>query len=138
MWEYIQYIIFSFLVVLYNLCLAVTDAAFNRMIRNSIVNWEQFREWEAITICFNAGCVFLPYMFVLMISSTYALLYVINTCFVFWDVVFGKLVFGKWTGDHPSGKVLGKWIRIRLWKLITLRTIFGSISIVILVVMNTA
>ena len=136
MWEFISYVLFSFFVILYNLCLAVTDAAFNRIIRNNIKNWEQFREWEIITICFNAGCIFLPYMFVLMISSIYSLLYVINTSFILWDVIFGKLVFGKWTGDHPSGKVFGKWIRIRLWKLITLRILSGSISILILVIIN--
>jgi hypothetical protein len=134
--EILQYILFSFFVILYNLCLAVTDAAFNRIIRSNIPDWERFKEWEAVTICFNAGCVFLPYMLVLLISPIYALLYVINSCFVFWDVVFGKLVFGRWSGDHPSGKVLGHWLRIRLWKLISLRVGFGVFSLILFVVMQ--
>lgn len=118
--------------MIYNLCLAITDSAFNRMIRGKVSHWERAKEWEWITITFNAGCLFIPYLFLVIISPYFASVFIIVSCFCFWDLIFGRLVGGKWTSDHPAGKILGIWIMVDLWVIIVLRCLFGVISLIFL------
>ena len=124
---------FIILSILFQLCLACTDAYFNKMIRKNIPNWEELKDFKWITLVLLIGCTFLPPGIIALFSLRFAAIYGLCYCFVWWDLIFGKIVYGKWRGDMPSIKVGGTWHRMKLWKAIALRVLIGIGFICVLI-----
>ena len=118
-------IVLIILAVLFQICLATTDALFNKMIRNHVENWEDLGEFEWITLTLLVGCSFLPAGMLATISFKAVWLYGVIFCFVQWDMIFGKIVNNKWFGDTPMMKCGGKWLRISLRKVLIIRIAIG-------------
>jgi hypothetical protein len=125
-------ILFVILSVVFQTCIALVDAFFNKMIRTNIENWENLDEFKWITIFLLGGFTFLPPAIIILISPFYGILYGICFCFVPWDIFFGKIVYGKWFADTPSLKIGSKWYKMKLWKAIVLRILIGIGLIVLL------
>ena len=124
-------VVMIILAIFFQFCLALTDAFFNKMIRERIENWEELSEFEWITVTLLFGCTFLPAGMLALVSITAAWLYLLAFCFVQWDVIFGRIVYKKWFGDTPMMKVRGKWYKIRLAYVVVLRLLIGVALLVV-------
>jgi hypothetical protein len=127
-------VVFIILAVIFQISLACVDAFFNRMIRNNIENWEDLDDYHWITLFLLFFCTFIPVGMIWMISEFHALIYGICYCIVQWDVIFGRIVYGKWLGDTPSMKIGGKWFKMKLRYVFMLKGLIAAAATVYLVI----
>ncbi len=127
-------ILFIIIAVLYHISLACIDAFFNKMIRRNIKDWENLPEFEWITVFLLIGGSFIPLAMLWIISPFHAIVYGICFCFVQWDLIFGKIVYGEWFKDQPMLKVRGKWRKISLVRVILLRAAIGTSLLITLLI----
>ncbi len=139
------YIVFIVLSALYVATLAVVDGLFNRLIFRELRDASYFSEeksaiykrpeWRAIGVLF---LIVLPV--IIPAAAAYALggwryvgTYAAILLLVQWDIIFGKIVFGRWLGDTPSIAVpkIG-WVHLPLIPTVAARIAIACLLILFL------
>lgn len=121
-----ELIIFIIVSVYFQITLACIDSFFNKMIRKNVEDWEKLPEYGWITFFLLGGGTFIPPALLWIISPFHAIVYGICFCFVQWDLIFGKIVYGEWLKDQPMMKIGKKWRKIGLGKVLIIRALVGT------------
>lgn len=139
-------LIFSIVSISYLLALAIIDATFNRLVfrehaslpYGSTTKQAIYRlpEWKIIGVLLLLYLpVILPSILSFLLGGIkYLLLYLTILCLTPWVSIFGKIVFGDWTGDTPSIALpfIG-WIQTPLSKNIYSRCLLASLLTYLLI-----
>lgn len=138
-------IIFIIISAIYITSLAVIDGMFNRLIfrKHRTLSYYSHQkqkilklwEWNVITILFLFLIpIVIPCVVSLALGGVrYMLLYISVLLFIQWDIIFGKIVFNNWLGDHPSMSlpIIG-YIHFPLYPVVVVRLLLFVITIFIL------